>query len=931
MLQRAAETVSGDDECNDPAVLLACALGSTGCPAKCAEEEGKKSTINPYEGVQAGDLNVAVSTSSSVTSIPYKGVIKVAELDVKASENIQLQSIVVSRLGLAANKGIKVWIEKDGKRISSSSSLLGDSTANLTFNNNGYVVNGNETLDLVISLDGTQTAGAELQFKVNNIVASAKSISISPDTTGVFRTTTYEATKLSVDGLNITNNYDLAEDVQFSFGEFKVINESKASDERNVLIRNITFKLEEGNFDNLGNFKLLRDSKEVSSKYTIDGKSLTFTVNDQLDSGKSATYKLVGTPTNIEKEAGDDYKFIINKDADVIAEEIGQNSSAYRVSIKLNTAANGNVLWTTKIKGGNFTLTRDKNFASTVNANWGYSDVVVAKGTFKANQAVKYENGVKIAGTVTDSANPSDVTKVVRRASLIIGSRTYQAEIYSTGLYIESEVYVDKGTHDVELQVSLQNTEVATISALKFDDISGNTFGEGRYLNTDETKAASTQIAWSIRTAKLSITAQKMWFKKNGPKEDVKVAQGNTDEKVVLEGTITNTEDKDLSISRFVLTGAKYTDNPSAGADVYVELWDRTSSRVTYSAAELIAGTAKSVDVSTVIEAGKSVDFRVYVMPNANLTAGGNFRFTVAAEGKVDWNTLTTSELKSAVISVKAGADVTTVAQTAKTKIIFPGESTEIASFDYTVKNDNAELSSMFIATTTFNTAALSDLTVKIWEIDPALSYKDATINGQAWVLATFDSLQSIPEGKYTVRVYATFEDNATAATQRFVNEVAFNPTSAYDDTDKDTHSWAVDFGTKVYHYVAKAYPVLSRESFSRDKDAPSLELGVYKIEKDGVSAIVEIDDIKGTWSGNTAETPVDLLTNPTALDPILKAASSSFDQTNIGTSKSLLRGSVQKIAVKTISFTVTVDGTPVSYSDVSADTIADFATLTNE
>jgi hypothetical protein len=95
MLQRAAETVSGDDECNDPAVLLACALGSTGCPAKCAEkasEEKKDSTR-----VIAGDLNVAVSNSSSVTSIPNSGVIKVAELAVKASENIQLQSVSVTR------------------------------------------------------------------------------------------------------------------------------------------------------------------------------------------------------------------------------------------------------------------------------------------------------------------------------------------------------------------------------------------------------------------------------------------------------------------------------------------------------------------------------------------------------------------------------------------------------------------------------------------------------------------------------------------------------------------------------------------------------------------------------------------------------------------------------------------------------------------
>jgi hypothetical protein len=152
LLQRAAETVSGDDECNDPAVLLACALGSTGCPAKCADSEKETNNYNAFSGVVAGDLNMAVSTSSSITSIPNNGIIKVAELSVKASEDIQLQSLDVIRGGLSNNSNIKVWIEKDGRRITSSSSFFGDSKANLTFNNGGYVVNGNETLDLVVSL-----------------------------------------------------------------------------------------------------------------------------------------------------------------------------------------------------------------------------------------------------------------------------------------------------------------------------------------------------------------------------------------------------------------------------------------------------------------------------------------------------------------------------------------------------------------------------------------------------------------------------------------------------------------------------------------------------------------------------------------------------------------------------------------------------------
>jgi hypothetical protein len=103
--------------------------------------------------------------------------------------------------------------------------------------------------------------------------------------------------------------------------------------EKDVLVRNITFKAD-GSIENLANFKLLRDGKEVSSKYSIDGKNITFTVNDQLDSGKSATYKVTADVTNIEKEGGDEYKLRIDKAQDIVAEEVGQNATAYRVALK---------------------------------------------------------------------------------------------------------------------------------------------------------------------------------------------------------------------------------------------------------------------------------------------------------------------------------------------------------------------------------------------------------------------------------------------------------------------------------------------------------------------------------------------------------------------------------------------------------------------
>jgi hypothetical protein len=73
-------------------------------------------------------------------------------------------------------------------------------------------------------------------------------------------------------------------------------------------------------------------------------------------------------------------------------------------------------------------------------------------------------------------------------------------------------------------------------------------------LNSDETQASSGQIAGSIRIAKITVAKEEMGLKKTGPSDDIKVVQNNTDERAVLEGTITNTTDKDLNISSFTIS-----------------------------------------------------------------------------------------------------------------------------------------------------------------------------------------------------------------------------------------------------------------------------------------------------------------------------------------------------------------------------------------
>jgi hypothetical protein len=84
---------------------------------------------------------------------------------------------------------------------------------------------------------------------------------------------------------------------------------------------------------------------------------------------------------------------------------------------------------------------------------------------------------------------------------------------------------------------------------------------------------------------------------------------------------------------------------------------------------------------------------------------------------------------------------------------------------------------------------------------------------------------------------------NNGTETARAITAVAINPDST-KATLAAADSDAYLAGLKFAHYVAKAYPVLNRESMDRNVDSPSLELGITKVEKDGMSAVVEIKKI---------------------------------------------------------------------------------------
>ena len=866
---------------------------------------------NSFSGVKAGDLSISLNSTNGTTSIPNDGVIKVAELNINATQDIQLQSLNVTRLGLSQNEGLKVWIEKDGRRITSTSSFFGDSKANLVFNG-GYVVKKGEKLDLVISLDKNKVqAGSELSFKLSDLTSSAMNTTISPDTTGVYRTTNYSVTSLSF--LSMTNSnrsYNISKDTSFSFGEFKLQNDSPASMEKNVLIKNITFKVEGSDINNLKDYKLLRNGKEMNTTYLVNGRDVTLTINDQLDSGKTAVYKVVATPTNIENASGDVYRFLIKRDT-VIAEELGQNSVGYRVVMK---GLDNVDLKETTIMGGTITLTRDTNFPSVVSADWGYSDVTIAKGTIKLNQSTKFEGGLVLTGKAGSNLN------AVRRASLVIDGRTYQATTITGGtIEFDSEIYLEKGSHNIELNVSLKSSAVAGVQTFEIENIVNSSFVKGSYLNSAETPFLPSHMVGSLRVAKVNVQAQKIAFRKNGPAEDVKLVAGNTDEKVIFSGEITNTSNKNLEVTQFALeknagtvTGATATTTKLADVSVHFADGSSSSTSVVNN-----TGVATIDSVALSLKPGESVKFELRAINSPSLVANDNYRLSVKAKGTLEGNTVETVALNSVYVRVAPGATTSVVSnENAKNKIVAPGVLTDVASFNYNVKNDSVDLDRITIATTGFTTDNLDDVAVSFDNITP--SVESYSIDNTTHVLTVkFASLLTLPAKNYKVRVSANFSENTINATAAGVvqTEKTFGQVKLLNGTaEKGT-------GTMSFKlYVAKAFPIVSLKEKTTSDGNEKLDLNVVKNTDDYK---VELVKINGKYNNDGTEEDA----------TFKKASGAAAAFTGIVLSKDVAevaRAQRQPgVAVKSISFNVTDDeGKTAKYENVDASNIADFASL---
>jgi len=456
--------------------------------------------------------NGTVSTSSTLTvelnpdtladgtQVPMAWVVRFSKVDFTAwVEDTSINTVTLAKKTLASiDSWVRVWFEKDGRRVSGKAAFSSDNTAIISFAPS-YVVKAGETetLDLYVQLTDT-TAGNDYQF--SGTVTDASTLTDGSFTTPKLTTASYTVApvifKKSGSNLEYTDLSDAVE-----LGKFTVQNADSSNDTRDILLQNITLRQTwDADLANLSDIYLERDGEKVSSDTTTDGKYVTFTLDDTVTDGTTATYYIKGEISAVDNNSWDQYIFELKKDTDLNAVEVENWFRCSVYSPTTATVANSVALNTYTVKWSDLAFSRDDTLDLSKNVAKWTDNVTLMKWTIKALTAVTLEDP-----TLIYSIN--GVSSVVWSNNLFstvyfkIGSTlmTWTPTSTDTNAKFSGTVTLPAGETAVEVYANLKDTAAGLF---KFEDLKLSNFATAEYVNNQNTVQSS---VWTISGINVTI------------------------------------------------------------------------------------------------------------------------------------------------------------------------------------------------------------------------------------------------------------------------------------------------------------------------------------------------------------------------------------------------------------------------------------------
>ena len=793
MLQRAAENVN-PSECNDPAVLLACSLGSDSCPAACIKNNDEKTVDedgNPIV-VKSGDLSISATATEGKKVILNGGTSELDVITFKASESITLNSITLERYGFSSYKDVaNIWLENaNGVKIANEKSISSSKdTVTLNLKKDYKTIENGDTITVVIEtnkFDNTYTstgAGTSIGFKVTSVDSSAKNLDITNYSPYLYDMITYNGSTVTVTVKGKDTKYHYDNNKSYEVARFQV----KA-----------------GNAAVNVNWFTLTDNGSMDIDKYID--SIKVSLNDGTE------LKNVRSEINKDEEikvSFDDVEIGINKNVIFVVEAVLNDLDKYNSTVVLwfakpsdlnvqeaknstratvelwATAATNLDLHTYTFQGGKIEVSNEK-LSDTIDAAAWASDIVIGKGKITlAGDSIEL-NGLFVG--VDSSVSTAD--GIIETFKMVVNGEEFDGTWNSakTG-YDFWKINIDR-SWTIEFVVDLKDDNNNTYKWAKltvknwFDKtniVKKTLYSEANALGKyEEARQAITSEDWagSISLSNIKIQAAKGSLSNN--QKDVEFLSKQTSRKTIFDGTYTATK-WDLYLSEFAVR-LDWATMPSAGNEVtfYLSIdgkevgsFEYTPGRNEWSSwdeAFLIAYPESFTNIFVKGWDKVSVKLEANVNSSTDVTETYSPVLILRWEDKDGNPAGLASEFAGKIKIVSAGS------VTVSESVVTPKESVEVNDTNvtlarFTVKSskgtEGMTLQNFTLSgTSTDKITDKSQIRIRVnWtEVDS----DNITVNAASWDIIVTDLSEDIPSAWVDVEVVKKAELAGTTATYRF-------------------------------------------------------------------------------------------------------------------------------------------------------------------
>ena len=426
------------------------------------------------------------------------------------------------------------------------------------------------------------------------------------------------------------------------------------------------------------------------------------------------------------------------------------------------------------IKGGNLILTKDAKFPDAVTAGEGYSNVVLAKGKMNISQGVKLSRLV-----LTRKTGSVDLDKVFQRAWIVVGGKKFSASqgqatgINPDSLVFDTDFYINKGEHDVELVVNMTKnartaagTNPVELNPIKWTDFAQN---QSNYVNGEETNLNLQKDGiGQLNVSKLFVQASSISLSKTSTADDTRVVAGNSDTVTLFEGKLTNTLANNADLDNLVLTLRGNV------ATKFANVWVEINGNAVSSTVPLNVGTTdteiKVPSLSSTVKPNETVTLTLKALVDGNLADGNEMNGTLYVTAMSHGNRVQSTDIVLSKLKIVGQGSTNVLAGDAgrNSVVLVNAPEADIATTVFAVRNDSQTLSSVKFVYKASNAADLPNIKLRNVEV----LYKDANDRNATWT-----TLARVGRFEEHDGTYATHAFTAGPGTSREVS-VAIQPTS---------------------------------------------------------------------------------------------------------------------------------------------------------